>query len=92
MILENIYLIINLWDSLYNLWKYSEAIEYYKKWLTIEPQNISLLTNLWNSFFNLWKYGESRKFYNKALLLDPKFEASLRWIAQLDELEGKKKN
>jgi len=60
--------------DLYNLGKYEEAIEWYNKAITIDPNFLKALINKGLALQNLGKYQEAIDCYDKVLVLDPKFK------------------
>ena len=62
--------LINKGEDLYNLGNYDEAIKYYDKALSIDPNNIQALYSKGLAIYNWDKY-EAIKYYDKALSIDP---------------------
>jgi len=57
--------------SLSNQKKYSEAIEFFDKALSLEPENILVLTQKGNALCNQGKYDEAIQCYDKILKITP---------------------
>ena len=70
ILLSQIY--YNKWNSLYELWKYEEAIKMYDKAIELNPKFVDAYNNKWSILYKSWNYKESIKMYNKALKLDSK--------------------
>ena len=63
--------------DLYNQGKYQEAIEYFYKALSIDPNYKYAFYNIGVVFSELGKYQEAIEWYDKALRIDPNFSHAL---------------
>ena len=68
ILLSQIY--YNKWNSLYNLWKYEKAIEFYDKSIELNPKNAKIYYNKWNSLSNLWKWKIVNLYYDVYYLIE----------------------
>ena len=59
-------------DSLFQEGKYDEAISYYDKAISIDPNNIYAYTAKGNVLYWLGKYDEAISYYDKGLAINPK--------------------
>jgi large repetitive protein len=64
-------------DALYNQEKYEEAITYYDKALAIDPNYVYALNGKGNAIAVLGKYEEAITYYDKALAIDPNYSDAL---------------
>jgi tetratricopeptide (TPR) repeat protein len=58
-------------DSLNDLGRYEEAITYYDKALSIEPNDILALSNKGIALDDLGNYTEAIEYYDRSLEIDP---------------------
>ena len=63
--------------SLFNLGKYEEAIAYYDKALTVDPNYATALSNKGSALNELGRHEEAIACYDKALAIDPNYEDAI---------------
>ncbi len=63
--------------ALYNLGKYSQAIQYYDKVLAVDPHHVNALYNKGVALWKLGNYSRAIQYYNKVLVIQPNYVNAL---------------
>lgn len=65
---------INVWETLFFLWRNEEAIKTYKEAIRLYKDDKNLYYNLSTHLSNAWKHNEALEMLNKTIEIDPKFK------------------
>lgn len=65
---------INVWETLFFLWRNEEAIKTYKEAIELYKEDKNLYAALWGHLVNIWKYEEGLKILKEAIKRDSSFK------------------
>jgi len=86
---NNSALLVQLANKFYDAGRYEEAIPYYRRVLTLEPQNINVSTDLGTALFYTGQPDAAIAQFNRSLQIDPRHAQTLHNLVIVN-LQGKK--
>jgi tetratricopeptide (TPR) repeat protein len=86
---NNLTLLMELANKLYDAARYEEAIPYYRRVLTLEPHNVNVSTDLGTALFYAGKPDAAIAQFNQSLQIDPHHAQTLHNLVVVN-LQGKK--
>jgi tetratricopeptide (TPR) repeat protein len=86
---NNLTLLMELANKLYDAARYEEAIPYYRRVLTLEPHNVNVSTDLGTALFYTGKPDAAIAQFNQSLQIDPHHAQTLHNLVIVN-LQGKK--
>lgn len=86
---NNLTLVTELANKLYDAARYEEAIPYYRRVLTLEPRNVSVSTDLGTALFYTGQPDAAIAQFNQSLQIDPRHAQTLHNLVIVN-LQGKK--
>lgn len=86
---NNLTLLMELANKLYDVARYEEAIPYYRRVLTLEPHNVNVSTDLGTALFYTGKPDAAITQFNQSLQVDPRHAQTLHNLVVVN-LQGKK--
>jgi Tfp pilus assembly protein PilF len=86
---NNLTLITELANKLYDASRYEEAVTYYKRSLSLDPGNVNVSTDLGTALFYTGKPDEAIAQFDRSLQIDPRHAQTLHNLVIVN-LQGKK--